>query len=370
MRHKNTSLESLRRKVHNIDSDIVRLIGRRFAITRQIGSRKKMLNAPLRNWEVEKTVMQNVIYLANRTGVPVTLAKTIMQQLIAESCRQQESICYTQPTKTAEKILIIGGNGNMGTWFANFFKNQGHDVAIYDITGPSKQFYNYDSLGQGLESSSCAAIATPMEVVPQVIELVTKKKFKGLVFDIASLKDYLKKIISKAIRQGMLLTSIHPLFGPSTRILSDKTICICKCGNPQADKKAENLFKASAVSIVRLGLPQHDRLISYVLSPSHLINIIFVNVLRRSGYEYTALQKVASTTFLSQMTTAASVIHENPGLYFAIQKFNPYKKKLFSELLLATREITKVILQRKKVRFRKNMSLSRAWFGTSSRILP
>jgi len=360
----------LRVTVNYIDSRIVKLIAKRFELTKDIGEEKKRCGIPLRNWEVEKTVIDNAVKTAVQVAIPPALIKSIMQQLIAESCKQQEMLHYSCYNGAKEKILVIGGNGNMGRWFSSFLKIQGHNVAVYDTRGKVVGYSSYQNIEKGLNDSTCVLIATPLEIVPRMVTLITKMRFRGLLFDIASLKGHLERSIRAARDQGMLITSIHPMFGPRTRILSDKVICICDCGNSHANEKVKRFFKTSAVSLVQLSLKEHDQLISYVLGLSHLVNVIFMDVLRNSGYRYSMLKKVASTTFLSQMTTAASVINENPRLYFAIQKFNPYKNRLFAELLHATKRVTKHILERNEGQFKQIMSKSRAWLGADNGMVP
>jgi len=354
-------LDELRKDVREIDREIINLIGKRSEITRKIGKRKKEEGIPLRNWDVEKVVIDNAVEVADELGISVGLIKSIMQQLIVESRIQQEILHYSAYRGDKENILIIGGLGEMGQWFSYFFQNQGHNVSIYDIKGKSRVFQSYQSLNQGIKGASCVLIAASLEVVPKIIDELTSLRFKGIVFDIASLKDCLIDSIKGANKKGISITSIHPMFGSNARTLSDKVICFCDCGSEEANRRVETFFKATAISIVKLPLDEHDRAISYVLGLSHIVNIIFMKALMAGGYKYKELDKIASTTFLSQMATASSVIKENPHLYYAIQRFNPFKQELYENLTSVVKAVTNIVLSENEEKFMEIMETGRRW---------
>ena len=133
-------IEKLRKEVREVDREIIKLIWKRLSITKKIGGKKKNKGIPLKDWKVEKEVIKNAVDVASKEGLSVELIKTIVRDIITESKRQQEILHYSSYSGDKEDILIIGGLGEMGLWFANFFANQGHNVFIHDIKGKSKDF--------------------------------------------------------------------------------------------------------------------------------------------------------------------------------------------------------------------------------------
>jgi chorismate mutase / prephenate dehydrogenase len=113
--------------------------------------------------------------------------------------------------------------------------------------------------------------------------------------------------------------------------------------------------------MVEIPLEEHDKIISYVLALSHIINIIFMKTLMDGEYDYSDLKEIASTTFTSQMKTTKEVIMENADLYYAIQRFNPFKNNLYDKLELATKQIIEAILEGKKENFIEIMKEGKEW---------
>jgi len=358
-------IEKLREEVREVDKEIIKLIGKRLSITKKIGGKKKKKGIPLRDWKVEKEIIRNALDAASKVELSPDLIKTIMQNIITESRIQQEILYYFSYSGDKEDILIIGGLGEMGLWFAKFFANQGHNVFIHDIKGKSEHFKSFEKLDEAVNKASCILIAIPFEFMPEIIEKIIKLEFKGTVLDIASLKDYSKKSIEKALEHGINYTSIHPMFGPKVSTLTDRIICLCDCGNPSANEKIKNFFKDTSATMVEIPLEEHDRIISYVLALSHIINIIFMKTLMDGEYEYADLKKIASTTFLSQMGTTKEVITENPSLYYAIQKFNPFKNNLYDRLEQALKYVIESVVKGDKEDFIKIMKEGKKWIEIS-----
>jgi len=358
-----SKLDKMREKVKKIDHNIIKQIRERLNLTEEIGELKRKTEIPLRNWEVEKRVVDNAKNSAKTFELSEEFISNVMKTIIKESIIHQEKIHYSAYRGNKENILIIGGLGEMGKWFSFFFQSQGHNVLIFDKKGKSDYFESFDNLNDAVKKASCILIATPIKTVPDIIKKVVEQNFKGVVFDICSLKYHLKPSINIAIENNIKITSIHPMFGPKARTLSDKILCICDCGNEKASNFVEKFFRDTAISIVKLSIKEHDKAISYVLGLSHIINIVFLKILKDSGYKYKELKNIASTTFNSQMITSSSVINEDPLLYYSIQKFNPFKKDLYNHLNKAVKQIISLILKGKSKTFIDIIEESKKWIN-------
>ncbi|MDD2716147.1 MAG: prephenate dehydrogenase/arogenate dehydrogenase family protein [Candidatus Wallbacteria bacterium] len=360
-----TKLEELRIKIREIDKELVGLISERLKLASEIGEKKQKHGIPLRDFTVEKNVIDNAAAEACKKNVPDELVKNIMQMLISESCIRQEQLHYSAYSGGREKILVIGGLGGMGRWLCHFFQSQGHSVTVYDLQKSDSEFRQCDSMEEGLENSTCAVLSVSIDATPELIKKITDFKYTGVVFDITSLKALLLEPITEAVRKGIAYTSIHPMFGPNARTLSDKIICFCRCGSSAADRKVEGFFAETSVSRIQLPLLEHDRLAACVLGLSHIINIIFAKTLLNSGFTHAELLKIASTTFISQMVTTESVIRENPELYYSIQKNNPFRSELYDHLSSAVAEVTGTVQDGRREEFVRIMQEARAWMENS-----
>ncbi len=370
-----STLEQLRVRIREIDGEILRLIGARLRVAADIGASKRRSGLALRDWDVERHVLERAEQNARLVGVPDSLARAVMLQLIAESRSEQERLHYAGYTGPTEAIAIVGGRGRMGRWLADFLSNQGHAVRVVDaieaVAEPDsegappagvRQVREHDGgLPAAIDGASVAFIATPLAVVPESIAALAGARFAGVVCDIASLKGHLRDAIGAARAGGARLTSIHPMFGPSARTLSDKVICVCDCGDAEATERVRAFFRGTAATLVDLSLEEHDRIMSAVLGLSHLLNVLFARVLSRSGRTFAQVAGVGSTTFHSQMSTTGTVVAENPDLYFDIQRLNPFTPELYDVLSAELTQLTQAVRGGDRRRFAEIMESGRAW---------
>jgi len=366
MEMKDTSpIRRLRRQVSGLDRKMIRLLVERLRLTNRIGAIKLDLGRPIRDIKTEAAVMKRALRTGRSCGLQADLAQSVFQTIIAGSRFEQQKIYDTAPAQKSEKILIIGGAGKMGQWLAAFLNRRGHRVGIYDPKNSRSGFRSYRTLAAGIRGSSLALICVPLEQVAIVIDRLAGLGYPGIVCDIASIKGHIAAALRSARRGGLKITSIHPLFGPGIRSLDRKTVCLCGCGCRQADNRIRALFRGPEIRLVRLNLDEHDRLISYVLGLSHIINIIFAELLVRSGDPYRRFANVASTTFRRQTDTAQSVLRENPRLYYSIQRLNPNQKRLYADLEKTVRHVTDVIVSGRESEFIRLMKSGRAWLSNA-----
>ncbi len=356
-------LEQLRRRIRNLDAALLGLVAERMELAREVGREKRSTGVPLRDFEVEKRVLERAQGQASELGLAPELARAVMHHLIEEACRLQELERSSATSGGAESVLLIGGAGKMGRWLAHFLESQGHRVAVHDPRAEGCGWPVVPSLAEGLAWASMVFVAVPLEQVGETIEEVAAHGYRGVLCDLASLKEHLHPALEAACRAGVEVTSIHPMFGPGVRTLSDRVIVVCDCGVPSATARVVALFRETAVTLVPLSLERHDEIAAYVLGLSHLLNLLFARVLERSGLELHELQAVGSTTFQNQLATTASVVGESPDLYFAIQRRNRFTARIYDELRRAAAEWTGWVERDAGEAFAGAMSDARAWLA-------
>lgn len=318
------SLNRLRTSLSAIDRRLVELIAERQQIVADIGKTKLTSGVGTRDYAREKDVLGMGRTQAADLGVDADLVENILQMLIRSSLESQERDRVVAEGKgDGRRALIIGGAGKMGRWFVDFFSSQGFATTVADTTvddGPAR-FRNWTDAGVDFD---VIVVAAPLAVSGRILAQLAVLKPKGLVFDIGSLKSPLMDGLKELQAAGCKVASIHPMYGPNTRLLSGRHLILCDVGDAEAMTEAKELFAATMVEQLVMGLEDHDRLISYVLGLSHALNIAFFTALAESGEAAPKLAKMSSTTFDSQLLVAAAVAQDNPHMYFEIQSLNKF----------------------------------------------
>ena len=217
----------------------------------------------------------------------------------------------------------------MGAWFAGFLRSQGFNVDIADPALPAGGHTDWRDVQL---DHDIIVVATPLRATAEILTQLSALRPPGLIFDLGSLKTPLRKPLTDLVEAGCKITSVHPMFGPDTELLSGRHVVFVDVGCAAATAEARSLFASTMAEQVELGLDDHDRLIAYVLGLSHALNIAFVTALADSGEAAPALIKMSSTTFDAQFNIAAKLSEENPHLYFEIQHLNEYGEEALAAL--------------------------------------
>lgn len=318
------SLDELRKSLSQVDRDIVELVAARQRIVSEIGKQKLTSGAATRDFAREKDVIDMGRAQATELGVDPDIVESILAVLIRSSLANQERDRVIAEGKgDGRTVLVIGGGGQMGGWFANFFSTQGFSVTIADpgVDERAGQFRNWVDAGVDFD---IIVVAAPLAVSGRILAQLAVLRPRGLVFDIGSLKTPLVDGLRELESSGCRVTSLHPMFGPGTRLLSGRHLIFCDVGCAEATQAAKDLFASTMAEQLEMSLDDHDRLIAYVLGLSHALNIAFFTALAESGEAAPALARMSSTTFDSQLLVSQGVANDNPNLYFEIQNLNKF----------------------------------------------
>ncbi len=336
-------LVELRSELGAIDEQLLELVKRRQQLALEIGAIKRAAGRSTRDYRQERDVLDRCRAKANQVGLAPQIAEELMVLLIRSSLTVQEKDRVAAASEgTGKRVLIIGGAGQMGQWLARFLGSQGFSIEIADPT-PTPGFPQRQRWQEGELDHDFIIVAAPLKASGEILLEMAEKKPRGVVFDVGSLKSPLRAGLSACRDAGLRVTSVHPMFGPNTELLSGRHVVFVDAGCEEATAKARELFSATMAKHVEMNLESHDRLIAYVLGLSHALNIAFFTALAESGEAAPALAQLSSTTFDAQLDVAGGVAAENPQLYFEIQSLNDYGSESLSALLYAVERIRSVI---------------------------
>ena len=360
------SLKDLRKQLTAIDEQIVDLIAQRQRIVGDIGRNKQSTGVGTRDYAREKDVLDMGRQRAEQVGIDPDLAEEVLRKLIRSSLASQERERVIAEGKgSGRRALIIGGAGKMGGWFVDFFVSQGFETTIADRDvqdGPG-QFSNWTDAGVDYD---VIVVAAPLAVSGRILAQLAVLKPRGLVFDIGSLKSPLIDGLAELRDTGCRVTSLHPMFGPETRLLSGHHLIFCESGVPEATAAAKELFGSTMVEQIDMGLEDHDRLIAYVLGLSHALNIAFFTALAESGEAAPKLATMSSTTFDAQLLVSAAVARDNPHLYYEIQNLNKFGLEPLDALCEAANRIRETVAGSDEQSFVELMEKGRQYMALRS----
>jgi len=338
------TLSELRDGLGAIDRKLLELVAERARLASEIGSVKRATGAPARDFRQEREVVERARETAASLKLPPRLAEDLMLVLIRSALAVQErDELRTTAGGTGKRALVLGGAGKMGRWFVHFLASQGFEVELADPKAPPGDVKRFQDWRDADLSHDLVVVAAPLLTTNEILLEMARRPPKGLVFDIGSLKSPLRRGLKAMAEAKARITSVHPMFGPDTDLLSGRHVIFVDVGVPEATEEAQALFASTMAVRVSMDLESHDRLIAYVLGLSHALNIAFFTALAESGEAAPRLSTLSSTTFDEQLAVSKKVAGENPGLYFEIQSLNDYGTESLTALLYAVERLRSVV---------------------------
>ncbi|AMN46137.1 chorismate mutase / prephenate dehydrogenase [Steroidobacter denitrificans] len=362
------NLEALRMRLSALDRQLVSLIAERQALSRQVAEVKRSAGRGTRDFKRERDVIMQAREAATSLDVSPALVESVMRLLIRGSLTAQERLRVAAGGRgNGRTALVIGGHGKMGRWFSDFLTSQGYGVTVADpnpeaSSNPQAHAYIADWREHSLDVD-LIVVATPLKIANEVLLELAQRRPRGTIFDLGSLKTPLRQGIQALQSAGCQATSVHPMFGPDTELLSGRHVIFIDLGCQAAIDEAQALFASTMAERIVMSLDEHDRLIAYVLGLSHALNIAFFTALAGSGEAAPRLAQLSSTTYDAQVEVAGKVAAESPELYFEIQSLNDYGRESLQALRAAVEQLWSAVSTNDAARFARLMQRGREYLA-------
>jgi len=354
------TLEDLRQRMNDLDRQLIQLVAERKVLSEEVARVKRATGKPTRDYEREREVIMGVRAAAAERGVSGELAEQLLRLLIRSSLTTQEQASViAHGAGSGRRALVIGGAGKMGAWFVNFLASQGFTVEVADPAPVAAGVTRVDDWRRTDLKHDYIVLATPLGITDAILRDLALRRPPGVIFDVGSLKSPLRAGLLALKSHGCRVTSVHPMFGPDTELLSGRHVVFVDLGNAAALEGARALFAPTMAEQVVMSLDDHDRLIAYVLGLSHALNIAFFTALADSGEAAPRLARMSSTTFDAQLDVATRVAQESPELYYEIQSLNDYGAESLEALSQAVERLRTAVLSQDHHAFVALMSRGR-----------
>ena len=275
------------------------------------------------------------------------------------------------------KMLIIGGTGETGQWFAHFFKEHGYEVTVW---GSGRRIEVAENMGvefaRDLDSviseSDVVVVSVPIDVTPKVIaETAPKMKAGSLLMDVTSLKVKPLEAMMKYAPEEVEIIGTHPMFGPSIPSMHGQIMIMtpvherCKKWFPVM----RSLFEENGAHIEIIGAKEHDRFVSVVQGLTHYTYITIGTTFTKLDFDVSESRRFMSPVYEIMVDFVGRILNQNPYLYALIQMENPEVLKVheaFSEECIV---LSNMVREHDVESFVRKMKAAAAHFGDTSSAL-
>ena len=166
------------------------------------------------------------------------------------------------------------------------------------------------------------------------------------------------------------------MFGPGTKKLKGKNIITIPIKDAKKELSVAKLLFPDA-NFVTIDALEHDKKIAVILGLTHLMNIVFANILAKDE-KISLTEKMSGTTFKAQKIITESILTESPELIETIisnpevRKFGEEFWKDIGKLLTDSQEGKREdiinYIKTSKERISKNVDLDKSYKKLSTMI--
>lgn len=357
-------LSALRDAIADVDRSLLELLRRRMELAAQVGRLKAESGSPVVVRDVEDRVLTRARQHAEACGVSEEVLEEVFHGILRGSVERQYRVGIALREQRGERVLVVGGAGGMGSWLRGFLEIVGHSVDIADLSvgnlPPAPGRFVRIADVPDLDRYAAILVSVPLARTPAVVAEIVERAPRGIVIEVASIKDPLSEALARARELGVRTFALHPMFGPGKSFYEPLTFVLAAQGDAAEEKAAlAPLLSHPYTRLVAVPFPHHDRLMGWLLGLAHLTSILFGAAVTRSGIEPAELHACASATFTRQAATALLVLSHNPDLYLDIQHLNPHRHEVYAATQEALDQIRTLVESHDREGFRQALADAR-----------
>jgi prephenate dehydrogenase len=214
------------------------------------------------------------------------------------------------------RVGVIGGRGEMGRLFADFFTSLNYQVGIADLE-------TQRSNREILEDSDVVLFAVPLHKSSVIIgELAPYARPNQLLMDVTSLK---VGPVEAMLRSQSAVVGLHPMFGGRIASFAGQTLVACPVRISSQDWiVTRDLFTRRGIRVKECSPQEHDRMMSIIQVLFHMTTMLTGRVLRELSVDIRETMEYTSPSYRLEINLLGRMFAQNGELYSAISQMNPY----------------------------------------------
>lgn len=351
-------IQGLRHEIDLIDADILTLLARRQAQVEKVVTLKKAYSMPVYHPAREEDLISRLRIQARDAGLDPDFMEDLYRVILRQSRVKQTQVLEHKGVKPNGKVLVVGGAGQMGSFFVELFVKSGYRVKILT----EHNWHHAPSLCRDID---LALISVPIEKTLQVIQdLSPLLPPKALLADLTSVK---AKPVTQMLEShpGPVL-GIHPLFGPGLNSLDKQIIVVTPARDAEACQWLREQLGLWGAVIVESTPEEHDEIMEIVQALRHFVTFCFGEFLCRRKIHLERTLEFSSPIYRLELGMVGRLFAQDSTLYAEIIFATPERRTLLQEFIASLSRHLEMLETNDKQLFMDQFNHVAQWFGPFS----
>ncbi len=358
MKDNDNTLEVSRKRIDKIDSRIIDLLAERQFEVEKVTEFKKSTGIPVRHPAREEDMISKRRFQAVSRKLDPDYLEELFRTVLRQSRVGQTESKSKKGVRPGAAVLVAGGTGGMGKYYADWFLKSGYKTRILG----SGDWDKAEALCDGID---LALIAVPIDVTPAVIEKIAPcLPERAVLADLTSIKKEPMHTMMNSHRGPVLGT--HPLFGPTTSTM-DKQIIVITPGRDRQEYSwfIDQLSEWGAI-IVESNEEEHDRIMAVVQALRHFATFSFGRFLFEQKTDLLRSLEFSSPIYRLELGMVGRLFAQDPDLYSGIIFASPERRSILKSYISSMMTLFEMIDNTDKKEFKRQFNEISEWFGPFS----
>lgn len=320
MSHRHKDLESPRKRIDEIDEQILDLLSERGEIVRDVIKRKVQNQLPVFVPSREEEKSNAFKELAKQKGIDPAWAEDFLRMIMSSSRATQSQEKFPIATEEPKHILFIGGDGGMGSLYKRIASQTGHHTYSID----KSNWYELEELAPKLD---LVIVTVPINVTKNVIErLKDRLKPETILADFTSNKTGPINEMLKA-HEGPVM-GLHPMHGPDLQNLSKQLMVYC----PARDAEKADWFiqqcELWGMRVIEADPEKHDHVMHLVQGLRHFVALLHGSFMKHYDLKPADMLDYSSPIYRAELMMTGRIFAQSAELYADIVFANKERRDL------------------------------------------
>lgn len=259
-------LSRLRDQIDDVDKQMVTLLAKRLALVAEVGEVKSQHGLPIYAPDREAAMLASRRAEAEAQGVPPDLIEDVLRRTMRESYSSENDSGFKCLNPDLRRIVVIGGEGQLGRLFARLFRLSGYQVSVLEKN-------DWDNAEALLADAGMVVVSVPIDVTETVISALQQLPKDCILADLTSVKSGPLQAMLTA-HQGPVV-GLHPMFGPDVASLAKQVIVYCDGREPEAYQWLLEQFRIWGAGLHRISAVEHDEGMTLIQALRHFTSFVY-----------------------------------------------------------------------------------------------
>ncbi|MCI7480578.1 bifunctional chorismate mutase/prephenate dehydrogenase [[Pasteurella] aerogenes] len=352
------ALNELRNEIDKLDRELLNLFAKRLELVKQVGEVKHQYGLPIYVPERENAMLQARRQEAENIGVPADLIEDVLRRLMRESYSREHHLGFKTVNEAIKKIVIVGGNGKLGSLFSRYLSASGYNVTALDRD-------DWNQAETILSGADVVIVSVPIDQTLQTIErLAPYLSEQTLLADLTSVKRApLAKMLE--VHQGPVL-GLHPMFGPDIASMAKQVVVRCDGRYPEQYQWLLAQMQIWGAKIYQVAAEDHDQSMTYIQALRHFATFTSGLHLSKQPVQLSQLLALSSPIYRLELAMIGRLFAQDAALYADIIMDKPENLAVIKSLKQSYEESLAFFEQGDRQGFIDCFNQVHAWFGEYS----